>query len=155
MTGPQVDFYALGAPDRRSRLVAACRLAEKAYDQGLKVAVRTSSPAETAEVDELLWTFADGSFIPHGVWPAEPDFAAVTPVLVGMNALPESHRDVLINLGADAPADFSAYARVCDVVGGDEDGKQSGRRRWRTYRDAGCTPILHPIQGPAAGERQE
>jgi DNA polymerase-3 subunit chi len=145
VTGPQIDFYTLSAPDRRARLVAACRLAEKACAQGLRAVVRTASPAETAEVDELLWTFADGSFIPHGVWPAEPDFAAVTPVLVGMNALPESHRDVLINLGADAPADFSAYARVCDVVGGDEDGRQAGRRRWRTYREAGCAPTAHPI----------
>ena len=145
MAVPQVDFYTLSASDRRSRLVAACRLAEKAYDQGLKVAVRTSSPAETAEVDDLLWTFADGSFIPHGVWPAEPDFVSVTPVLVGMNALPDSHRDVLINLGSDAPADFSAYARVCDVVGGDEDGRKSGRNRWRTYRDAGCALTAHPI----------
>ena len=145
MSGPQIDFYALSAADRRSRLVAACRLAEKAYTQGLRAVVRTASPAETAEVDELLWTFADGSFIPHGVWPAEPDFAAVTPVLVGMNALPESHRDVLINLGVDAPADFSAYARVCDVVGGDEDGKKAGRNRWRTYREAGCVPTAHSI----------
>jgi DNA polymerase-3 subunit chi len=145
VSGPQIDFYALSAADRRSRLVAACRLAEKAYTQGLRAVVRTASPAETAEVDELLWTFADGSFIPHGVWPAEPDFAAVTPVLVGMNALPESHRDVLINLGVDAPADFSAYARVCDVVGGDEDGKKAGRNRWRTYREAGCVPTAHSI----------
>jgi len=145
VTGPQIDFYTLGAADRRSRLVAACRLAEKAYSQGLRAVIRTATPAETAEVDELLWTFADGSFIPHGVWPAEPDFAAVTPVLVGMNALPESHRDVLINLGVDAPADFSAYARVCDVVGGDEDGKKAGRNRWRTYREAGCLPTAHSI----------
>ena len=70
----QVDFYVLTAADRRSRLTTACRLAEKAYDQGLRVAVRTSSPAETAEVDELLWTFSDRSFVPHGVWPAAPEF---------------------------------------------------------------------------------
>jgi DNA polymerase-3 subunit chi len=147
VTAPQVDFYTLTAADRRSRLVAACRLAEKAYEQGLKVAVRTGSPAETVEFDELLWTYADGSFVPHLVWPGEPDFAAMTPVLVGSGVLPESHRDVLINLGPDAPTDFSAYARVCDVVGGDEDGKRAGRQRWRTYRDAGCTPAAHALEG--------
>lgn len=145
MANPQVDFYTLSAPDRRSRLVAACRLAEKAYLQGLRVMVRTASPADTAEFDELLWTFADGSFVPHGVWPAEADFAEVTPVLVGTGAPPPSHHDVLINLGTDAPADFSAYARVCDVVGGDEDGKKAGRVRWRTYREAGCAPTAHSI----------
>jgi DNA polymerase-3 subunit chi len=142
---PQVDFYTLTASDRRSRLVAACRLAEKAYEHGLKVVVRTSSPAETAEFDDLLWTFADGSFVPHGVWPAEPEVAEATPVLVGSSAMPPSHREVLINLAPDAPADFSAYARICDVVGGDEDGKKAGRLRWRVYREAGCAPQAHPF----------
>lgn len=145
MTTPQVDFYTLSATDRRSRLVAACRLAEKAYDQGLKVVVRTGSPADTAEFDELLWTYADGSFVPHGVWPTDPDVAAATPVLVGSASLPATHRDVLINLAVDAPADFSAYARVCDVVGGDEDGRKAGRQRWRVYRDAGCAPAAHAL----------
>ena len=145
MAVPQVDFYPLSAADRRSRLVAACRLAEKGYDQGLRVVVRTSNPAETAEFDDLLWTFADGSFVPHTVWPTEPDVAALTPVLVGSSHLPATHRDVLINLAPDAPADFSEYARICDVVGGDEDGKKAGRLRWRVYRDAGCAPEAHPL----------
>jgi DNA polymerase-3 subunit chi len=141
----KVDFYTLGEPDRRARLVTACRLAEKAYDQGLRVAVRTGSAAETAEFDELLWTFSDRSFVPHVVWPTEPDVVAATPVVVGSSSLPASHRDVLINLAPDAPADFSAYARVCEVVGGDEDAKKAGRHRWRTYRDAGCAPEAHPL----------
>ena len=141
----KVDFYPLGEPDRRARLVTACRLAEKAYDQGLRVTVRTASAAETAEFDELLWTFSDRSFVPHVVWPTEPDAAAATPVVVGSASLPASHRDVLINLAPDAPADFSAYARVCEVVGGDEDARKAGRHRWRTYRDAGCAPEAHPL----------
>ena len=141
----KVDFYPLGEPDRRARLVTACRLAEKAYDQGLRVAVRTASAAETAEFDELLWTFSDRSFVPHVVWPTEPDVVAATPVVVGSSNLPASHRDVLINLAPDAPADFSAYARICEVVGGDEDAKKAGRLRWRTYRDAGCAPEAHPL----------
>jgi DNA polymerase-3 subunit chi len=145
VTAPRIDFYTLSEPDRRARLVAACRLAEKAYDQGLRVAVRTASAAETAELDELLWTFADRSFVPHGVWPTDPETAGATPVLVGSSALPPTHRDVLINLGADAPADFSAYARVCEVVGGDEEAKKAARHRWRTYRDAGCAPEAHPL----------
>ena len=145
MGATKVDFYTLGESDRRARLVTACRLAEKAYDQGLRVAVRTASAAETAEFDELLWTFSDRSFVPHVVWPTEPDVVAATPVVVGSSSLPASHRDVLINLAPDAPADFSAYARICEVVGGDEDAKKAGRHRWRTYRDAGCAPEAHPL----------
>ncbi len=145
MSTLKVDFYPLGEPDRRTRLVTACRLAEKAYDQGLRVVVRTANAAETAEFDELLWTFSDRSFVPHVVWPTEPDVVAATPVVVGSANLPASHRDVLINLAPDAPADFSAYARICEVVGGDEDARKAGRLRWRTYRDAGCVPEAHPL----------
>jgi DNA polymerase-3 subunit chi len=137
---PKVDFYLLSATEPRARLIAVCRLAEKAFEQGLKVAVRTSSPGETAEVDDLLWTFADRSFVPHGVWPAEPEFAAATPVLIGSSALPDTHRDVLVNLAADAPTDVSGYARICEVVAGDEQSRQRARLRWRAYRDAGCSP---------------
>jgi DNA polymerase-3 subunit chi len=142
---PQVDFYVLAAADPRARLVTACRLAEKAYEQGLHVTVRTSTPGETAAFDELLWTFAEGSFVPHTVWPSEPETALATPVLVGSSAFPDTHRDVLINLASDAPADFSAYARVCEIVDGDEAGKRAGRARWRFYREAGCSPANHAL----------
>jgi DNA polymerase-3 subunit chi len=141
----KVDFYLLGAADSRTRLVTACRLAEKACDQGLRVAVRTAGPAQTAELDELMWTFSDRSFVPHGVWPSEPDFAAATPVLIASGALPESHRDVLINLGDDLPSEADHYARVCEVVAGDEDAKRKARIRWRGYRDAGLEPDTHNI----------
>ena len=83
MTPPQVDFYLLAAAGSARAADAACRLAEKAYEQGLRVVVRTASPGETAEFDELLWTFADGSFVPHVVWPERPGGARCTPVLVG------------------------------------------------------------------------
>jgi len=123
----------------------ACRLAEKACDQGLRVAVRTSGPAETAEVDELMWTFSDRSFVPHGVLPADPGFVAATPVLIASGALPDSHRDVLINLGTDVPQDFASFARVCEIVGGDEAAKRAARERWRGYKSAGVAPESHNL----------
>jgi DNA polymerase-3 subunit chi len=141
----KVDFYLLNATDARTRLTTACRLAEKACDQGLHVAVRTASPAETAELDELMWTFSDRSFVPHGVWPAEPEFAAATPVLIASGELPDSHRDVLINLGADAPGNVVDFARICEIVAGDEDAKRRARARWRAYRDSGLVPESHNL----------
>ena len=128
----KVDFYLLAAPDPRSRLATACRLAEKAFDQGLRVTVRTASPAEAVELDDLLWTFSDGSFVPHAVWPADP-------------ALAGTHRDVLINLAAEPPADALGFGRICEIVGADEAAKRQARVRWRGYRDAGLTPESHNL----------
>jgi len=141
----KVDFYLLGAADPRARLTTACRIAEKACDQGLRVAVRTASPSETAELDDLMWTFSDRSFVPHAVWPAEPVVADETPVLLASGALPASHRDVLINLAAEAPADAAAFGRICEIVGADADAKQRARLRWRGYREAGLTPASHDV----------
>ena len=148
MPGPdatRVDFYLVGSTDSRAWLTAACRLAEKACDQGLRVAVRTASPSQTAELDDLMWTFSDRSFVPHGVWPAEPEFAAETPVLIASSALPDSHRDVLINLADDLPSDAERYGRVCEVVAGDEEAKRRARIRWRGYKDAGLDPATHSL----------
>jgi DNA polymerase-3 subunit chi len=145
VTGPKVDFYLLRDTEPRARLRTACRLAEKAYDQGLRVALHTDSAAETAELDELLWTFSDRSFVPHCVWPAEEAAAADTPVLIGSGALPESHRDVLVNLAADVPAGFEAYARVLEIVDTDEAAKSQARNRWRSYREHGVSPESHNL----------
>lgn len=145
MTATLVDFYLLGAADARARLLTACRLAEKAFDQGLRVAVHTASPSETAELDELMWTFSDRSFVPHAVWPAEPVVAEHTPVLISGGATPQSHRDVLVNLAAEAPGDFEAFGRVCEIVAPDEPAKRAARARWRRYRDAGLDARSHNL----------
>jgi DNA polymerase-3 subunit chi len=145
VAGTKVDFYVLAAADQRSRLTTVCRLVEKAYEKGLRVAVRTSAPAETVEIDDIMWTYSDRSFVPHGVWPADPDFAAATPVLISSGALPDSHRDVLVNLGADMPADFAAFTRICEVVAADDDAKRRARQRWRGYKDAGLAPENHNL----------
>jgi DNA polymerase-3 subunit chi len=141
----RVDFYVLGAADPRARLAYACRVAEKAYEQGLRVAVRTASPSETAEIDDLMWTFSDRSFVPHAVWPAEPAVAEHTPVLIASGPLPDSHRDVLINLAAECPAEPARYGRICEVVGADEDTRRRARQRWRSYREAGLAPANHDV----------
>ena len=110
MADTKVDFYVLGAADPRARLTCACRVAEKAYEQGLRVAVRTTSLSEAAEIDELMSPFSDRSFVPHAVWPAEPSVAEHTPVLIASGALPDSHRDVLVNLAPPNPYSLAALA---------------------------------------------
>ena len=141
----QVDFYLLVDSEPRVALRTACRLAEKACDQGLKVVVRTDSSAAAAQFDDLLWTFSDRSFVPHCIWPGDPALVAATPVLVASTSGPETHRDVLINLAAGAADDGAAFERVLEIVAADEESKQLARTRWRTYREAGLEPKSHNL----------
>jgi DNA polymerase-3 subunit chi len=61
----RVDFYILPPGDERQRLVFACRLTEKAYRQGLTVYLRAGDETTASQLDQLLWTFRQGSFVPH------------------------------------------------------------------------------------------
>ncbi len=53
------------------RLKLACKLAEKAYLASQTVLVWHTDAAELRTFDALLWTFNDGSFVPHEAIPAD------------------------------------------------------------------------------------
>jgi hypothetical protein len=61
----RVDFYILEGPSAAARLKLACKLAEKAYLASQSVLVWHADPAELKAFDDMLWTFSDGSFVPH------------------------------------------------------------------------------------------
>ena len=92
----RVDFYIL--PDRaaNSRPLLACRLAEKAYRLGHRVYIHVESAQQAQYLDDLLWSFRQGSFIPHGITPPQP--GDDTPVLIGWQDAPAGATEVLINL---------------------------------------------------------
>ena len=52
---------------------------------------------------------------------------------------------MLINLGAEPPADALGFGRICEIVGADEAAKRQARVRWRSYRAAGLSPESHNL----------
>lgn len=130
----------------------ACRLLRKAYAKGAKVAV-TGAPELLRQLDDALWLFEPQQFVPHvrlkaGQQPA-PRLARTPLWLLDAGAEPP-HREVLVNLGPDAPAGADAFQRVIELVGATPDDRDAGRRRWRAYESAGAK-IVHHAQGPAPG----
>jgi DNA polymerase-3 subunit chi len=139
----RVDFYVLGSAADGGKDMAVCRLAHKAFASGHRVYIRTGDDATAQRLDALLWTFNQGSFIPHAVHPANGQ--ETFPVLIGHDEPPADFNDILIHLGPNAPAAFDRFQRVLDVVGPDESDKQQGRERFRFYRERGCTPATHTL----------
>ena len=138
----RVDFYILADSGQSGRLNFACRLTEKAYGLQHRVYAHTASPQEAQAFDELLWTFSQGSFVPHALLNSDTDQR--TPVMIG-TAGPQDGADLLINLTDSAP-DFAArFERVAEIVGSDENSRQAGRERYRQYRDMGLEPVTHNI----------
>ncbi len=133
----RIDFYMLATGDLRSRWVMACRLVEKAYTQGHRVYLHAQSEADSLALNDLLWTFRQGSFVPHELAAQKPVHDAVTPVLIGHPALPVVSADVLINLAEELPTGYDHYPRVLELIDQTETVKQQGRTRYRAYKAAG------------------
>jgi DNA polymerase III subunit chi len=137
-----IDFYSLAEDSAGDRLLLTCWLAQRAHGEGLKVSIETSDARTARQVDRLLWTFRDDSFLPHGlVGETDPE---LTPILIGvageMGA--ELGGKVLINLGMDVPVALDRYERLLEPIDLDSQVRAAGRRRYVHYKRLGY-PLEH------------
>ena len=142
----QVDFYVIDGAGELTRRRFACRLAEKAYRLKNTVHIHASDRQSVEQIDELLWTFRDGSFLPHDVHDASNPLP-VAPITVGCETAPADDRDLLINLSDEIPPIAGSFPRVAEIVTADEDAKSRSRRRFVDYRDQGHTLDTHKLHG--------
>lgn len=145
MTAPRITFYVLTGSEPGSRLGYACRLMEKAYKLEHRIHAHLPDDAAARALDELLWTFRQGSFVPHEVLGAESvtPAAPITIGTPGTNAPPAA--DLLVNLATDVPEFFDRYGRVAEIVDGSATGREAGRARHRFYRGRGLEPETHEV----------
>jgi DNA polymerase-3 subunit chi len=110
-------FYELPSPEEAGPLVCACT--ERAYD-------------------DLLWTFAQSSFIPH-VRVEEAEEPIIEPVLLFSDGPGEMLSDVLVlRTPGDMPEWFERFPHIVDFAAVyDEELRQAGRERYRTCKEAG------------------
>ncbi|NIA27758.1 MAG: DNA polymerase III subunit chi, partial [Desulfobulbaceae bacterium] len=100
--------------------------------------------ADAERLDELLWTFRDGSFVPHHTVSVSAG-SQESPVTIGCGDDDIAPRDLLINLSDEVPAFAKAFPRVAELVTSDEDCKQLSRKRFAEYRDHGYTLETHNV----------
>lgn len=141
----RVDFYISPSHAAQARHQLACRIADKAYQQDCRIYIHTDSPQEAGLIDELLWTFRQGSFLPHGLYASAEQ--ADCAIVIGHQAeAPDVSKDVLINLAKDVPLFFSQFERVAEMINEDDTQKQHGRERYRFYRDRGYELNTHQLK---------
>jgi DNA polymerase III subunit chi len=140
----RVDFYVLAQAGPQYRHSFACRLAEKAYRLDHSVLILAPNTADAERLDELLWTFRDGSFVPHHrIATATRDLDS--PVTIGCEDDPVPAGDLLINLCDEIPACAESFPRVAELVTSDEECRQKSRKRFTAYRDRGHTLETHKV----------
>jgi DNA polymerase III subunit chi len=138
----RVDFYVIEETAAAARLKLACRLAEKAYLSSQRALIWHTDRAELETLDELLWTFADGSFVPHE-WLTSN---AEAPVLLSAGSPPAEAFDFVVNLAADPPPFLQLTSRIAEIIDGDEGRRRAGRARFKTYRELGIEPSTHALR---------
>jgi DNA polymerase-3 subunit chi len=143
--GLRVDFYILDESSAGARLKLACRLAEKAYLAAQTALVWHTDAEELKALDDLLWTFMDGSFVPHEMLTASAS-SDDTPVLLSAGTVPPADVDIIINLAPDVPRCLSRTRRIAEIIDGDDSRRRAGRARFKVYRDLGIQPASHNVR---------
>ena len=130
------------------RLGYACRLLRKATRQNARVTV-TGPAATLAELDRVLWSFDPIEFVPHLLLRAGepvPGRLQATPVCLAPDLGGALHHDVLLNLGAEAPAGFESFERLVEIVSTDEADRAAARARWKHYAARGYQIDKHEVE---------
>ncbi len=131
---PELLFYHLERASLESVLPG---LLEKTLERGWKAVVRALSRERVEAIDELLWTYREDSFLPHG---AGSEFAAHQPVFITDGPAKPNGAEVLFLVdGASAEADeLSSFVRCVTIFdGGDENAVATARAFWKRVKDAG------------------
>lgn len=149
----KVSFYVLGdGADAGARLILACRLAEKAMRQDTSGKAHTylqcDSEADVGRIDDLLWTFRQGSFVAHERLAELRDINDAAPVVIGSGEPPAELDGVLINLADEVPAWFSRFERVLEII--EPATRDAGRKRYQFYKDRGYPLETHKLEAEQA-----
>lgn len=148
----KVDFYILKDSGIEQRHVFACRLAEKAYRLGHQVYIHSDDEAQANAIDQLLWSYRPGSFVPHRLEAAAhaalplPEIPAVQIGFELGQGSSATLNGLMINLSDRVPAFFSRFERVSEVVIQEQGITAATREHYKFYRDRGYALQNHDLR---------
>jgi len=147
----EVSFYHL---ERSSLESALPKLLEKVMAAGLKAVVKLGSSERVEAINGLLWTYEQGSFLPHGSavdgnGPEQPIW------LTDGDDNPAGATVLVLADGAESSL-LGEYNRCLELFDGrDEAALSATRAHWKAYKEQGLT-LTYLRQTPAGGwEKQE
>jgi DNA polymerase-3 subunit chi len=122
----EVTFYHL---TKRPLEAVLPGLLERSLDRGWRCVVQASEE-RLRSLDDLLWTFSDESFLPHGL--EQDDGASQPVVLVSRDANPNGAQVCFLLEGTALPENATAFERIVVLFdGNDEQAVETARERWR------------------------
>lgn len=139
----RADFYLIDKPRfRELPLLLVCELAKRCHGTGKPTLVLCASSQQAEELDDLLWSFEEDSFIEHQIAGLDEDEGEV-PVLIVPPGIEIAMRPLVINLRAEAVP--MGFERVLEVVPADPAARAPLRERWRQYTARGLELNKHDM----------
>lgn len=144
----QVDFYLISNRVNNAKYKLASRLANKLQRMKQSSLVITDNADATTELDKVMWSFSDASFLAHEPL-NETNPAALVNIgdkhSVSATTLDRQH-DVLINLSSEIPVFNHHFSRIAEIVEADEEAKAAARVRYKSYQGEGFELKMHNIE---------
>lgn len=137
----QVDFYLLKQINLSACYRFSCRFAEQAYqaDQALYYLVDTIEQAQ--QLNDLLWTWRDISFIPHCLDGSE----AVEKIRIGTCAPLSLEKYFLVNLTPQVLDFFTDFVVVVEIVPDESHAKRCAREKYKIYQQKKIEITIHRL----------
>lgn len=130
------------------------KLLEKAYGANMRALVVAPSDERAEQLNQLLWSYDPGSFLPHGSM-KEPSPEAQPILLTANSAENKNGATALFITNGAMPAEHHQYERILDIFdGNDAQAVENARVRWASYKTAGHT-LTYLRQNEAGGWEQK
>jgi DNA polymerase III subunit chi len=130
-------------------------LVERSLERGWRVVIQSREEESLAGLDDLLWTWSDISFIPHGT--ARDGAPETQPVFLTAGAeTPNGARIRFFVEGAEATpfldqAEAAGYERLVLMFDGSvEESLRAARAQWKALKERGCA-LSYWRQGETGG----
>jgi DNA polymerase-3 subunit chi len=111
---------------------------ERALKEGHRAVVLAGSSERVDHLNQLLWTYEDASFLPHGS--ARDGNADRQPIFLTAGEGNPNNATMLVLVDGAPGSGIENYQRVCDMFdGNDEAAVEDARQRGRAAKAAGHT----------------
>ena len=129
----EIGFYHLRTTPLERALP---NILERALAAGHRIVVMAGSRERVQHLDDLLWTYNEASFLPHGS--AREGQAERQPIWLTAADENPNRASMLVLLDGATSARLEDFARCCDIFdGNDQTAVEAARRRWKEARAAG------------------
>ena len=111
-------------------------LLQKSMSRGWRAVVETQPFERVEALDQMLWTFEDDSFLPHGI-AGQPD-GDLQPILLTDTSDNPNNADIRFFVDGGEVLKHKGYERLVYLFNGnDMEALTRARREWKSAKDAG------------------